>query len=348
MSFAADLFIRAVPGSHVQLECGKVPTNREEAVEELKAIFAESFVIGQIDTRQEEMTSDDWGDGLPSDVYGGEVLFTSTLKVDMDLGDFPFDVQTIALRFYQQYDRKYKLVSAASFWESGSSSLYAAPVSTTPSVLISEEWDLHAPLLKIGLTLPQETISAYSQFSVLMPLSRKGGAYAGRFMVLMAAMSLAAMMPMLIPDMSAGEMLSYEVGLLFAVVAFQLLVSSFLPVSSTISVLDKYGVFLFVFVFVCMVAITLQAHLHQEGSDLAHEFKMLSAWLLCGWSIFHILFVAQIVRTLKHSHTKLITYTEPPVSPGYIVHDGEANTMASSGALSRVRGPHRRGKVTTL
>ena len=34
------------------------------------------------------------------------------------------------------------------------------------------------------------------------------------------------MMPLLIPEMEPGDMLSYEVGLLFAVVAFQLLVCS--------------------------------------------------------------------------------------------------------------------------
>ena len=46
---------------------------------------------------QEEMTTDDWGDGLKPNCYGGEVKFTVTLKVDMDLTDFPFDVQVSRL-----------------------------------------------------------------------------------------------------------------------------------------------------------------------------------------------------------------------------------------------------------
>lgn len=323
--FDADLFIKAQPdGPRTQMDCGTVPTTRDEAVEELKAIFAESFVIGQIETNQEEMTTDDWGEGLLPNVYGGEVKFTVTMKVDMDLADFPFDVQTIALRFFQQYDRGYKLVSPSSFWAPGSDSLYAVPLSTTPSMLVSEEWNVHAPLLKHDHTLPQETISAYSQYSVQLKLSRKGEAYAGRFMSLMAALSLCGMAPLLIPDMEAGDVLSYEVGLLFTVVAFQLLVSSILPVSSTITVIDKYGVFLFGFIFVCMGAIAVQAHFKH---DQARHFKLLAAWLLAGWMVFHVGFVWMVWSVISRKHEKIISHTQTAVGTSYIIRDGQERAI---------------------
>ena len=342
--FDADLFIKAQPdGARVQMDCGRVPTNRDEAVEELQAIFAESFVIGQLSTTQEEMTTDDWGEGLLPNVYGGEVKFTATIKVDMDLSDFPFDVQAVAIRFFQQYDRAYKIVSPARFWAKGSESLYATPLSTTPSALVSEEWELHAPLVRRGLTLPEETISAYSQVAVQLPLSRKGGAYVGRFITLMAAMSLAAVMPLAVPGMEPGDMLAYEVGLLFAVVAFQLLVSSFLPVSSTVSLLDKYGVFLFVFVFVCMTAVTFEARRDAADDDGGGpDYAALAGWLLVGWGAFHALFAVQVGVTLRHRRARLTTHAEPPRPEAYIVRDGDTLARPIAGAKAA---PRRRSSV---
>ena len=53
-------------------------------------------MLGQITSDKEEMTSDDWGKELLPGVVGGEVKFTTTMKVQMQLGDFPFDVQDVA------------------------------------------------------------------------------------------------------------------------------------------------------------------------------------------------------------------------------------------------------------
>ena len=50
---------------------------------------------------QADFSTDDWGEELLPDVYGGEMKCTATLKLDMELSDFPFDVQDAILRIYQ-------------------------------------------------------------------------------------------------------------------------------------------------------------------------------------------------------------------------------------------------------
>jgi len=303
--FDVDMFIQASPNSKgPKMDCGSIPTNREEAVAELKNIFAESFCVAQIECRAEEMTTDDWGEGILPDVYGGEVKYTVTQKVAMDLSSFPFDVQTVPLRFYQQYDRAYRFVSPAQFWEEDCSSLYATHLSTVPSALISEEWELHPPLLSQEETSPEETMSTYSTMTIHLKVARKGKGYAVRFMTLMAALSLCGILPLLVrPTMSAGDMLGFEIGLLFAVVAFQLLVSTFLPVTSTATALDQYAFFLFGFIFACMVTITA-ASFASNNAQFSHS-EIHAAWLFGLWFLFHIYYASFVHSLFRKRDTNL-------------------------------------------
>jgi hypothetical protein len=335
LCFDVDFFIRAVPDDAERarinvMDCGTVPANRDEAVEELKGIFAETFVSCQVSLEKEDMTTDDWGDEMLPDVYGGEVKMTATVKVDFDLTAFPFDIQDFPLRVYQQMDRGYELVHPGQFWKPGAKSSYAQPLTTTPNALVSEEWRMEPPIHVLERTDPAETISDYSLFSVHLKLARKGAGYASRFMSVMAAMSLSGVFPLLAtPRMEAGDALGYEIGLLFAVVAFQLLISTFLPVTSTTTALDQYAFFLFAYIFACMVAITAVSW-SKAGLE-GHEETM-AAWLLGVWALFHM-YYAWIVRGLLRGRDGELSAPKRFSSVSYV--------CTESNSIARPRAPNR-------
>merc|ERR1719240_980652 len=100
----------------------------------------------------------------------------------------------------------------------------------------------------------------------------------------MSMLALSAIAPLLVkPVMGAGSMLGYEIGLLFAVVAFQLLISSFLPVTSVATILDRYAFFLFAFVFTSIVVITAVSFMGEEDDDYAFKADFYAAGLFGVW-----------------------------------------------------------------
>lgn len=268
------------------------------------------FVSYQVEFTKADFSTDDWGDELLPDVYGGEMKCTATLKLDMELGDFPFDVQDAILRVYQQYDRVFRLVPPAKFWQKGAASPYATPLTTNSTVLISEEWDLGNPLLQFCETNPKDTISVYTAVSVHLKIARRGSGYAVRFMSVMSTLSFSGIFPLLIrPAMDAGDMLAFEVGLLFAVVAFQLLISSFLPVTSTTTVLDMYAIFLFAFIFACMIVITLGSYLgglSPEDPDFT-DLTVFVPYLAGFWGLFHLLYAGLVLKKVCSKSRRLLT-----------------------------------------
>ena len=188
----------------------------------------------------------------------------------------------------------------------------------------------------------------YTQVAVHLKLARRGSGYARRFISIMAGLSLCTLLPLFVPQMEGDAVLSFEIGLLFAVVAFQLLISSFLPVTSTTTAIDqcaqlstnhprrralpadaapmrhsnpqsiRYAAFLFAYVFAAMVGITVVAFV---GSD---EHKLWLAAVLIGfWALFHIYYAWVVVQILRKEKAGL----QKPIDKmgqSYVVRQGAA------------------------
>ena len=282
--------------------------SREHAFELIREMAGESWVVGGIETSDvDEGTEFNEQDGLAPGAYAIEFHRVSTVKMDMDLQFFPFDIQDLPLRIYIS-DTAVELVDPREFWPARSQHMCQHSLLCLPSCLISEEWQMNRPLIDFSRSDRYETLRPYPQVNVTLKLARKGAGYAIRYLSLMVVMSLGSLLPFIArPVIDTSDRLSFEMGLLFTVVAFQLIISSFLPVSSTTTVLDVYGLFLFCFVCACMAAVTfssirVEATINSSMSDeTANEIRMENSlsdgwWLFVAWLVFHALYAGRIAQ----------------------------------------------------
>jgi len=278
--------------------------------EDLSDVFGGIYFVSAISKETDEDDSNPlYFPGMSPGVVGGEHCFTLTIKFDMDFNNFPFDVQDLLLSFYQG-EFEYTFVSAAKFWETNAKSLYSTPLLCVPSALVNEEWELHSPLIHYEKSDPLETMSAFTQVTVSLRFLRKGRGYVIRYMLSMMAMSFCSLL-IFIPKPAAepADMLGYEVGLLFAVVAFQLLTSSLVPMSTTITILDQYGTFLFFFLMLTML--TISGVSWMDDSSLIN-WDIHAIWLFAIWLIYHFYFVTITLITVKRQ-TELLNSTKKKV-----------------------------------
>jgi hypothetical protein len=230
---------------------------------------------------------------LKDGVIGGEVGLSITIKVDMKYEAFPFDVQTIPMLMYLQ-DRTGEIYSAEHFFEEGSTDCYARGAAIIPTALISEEWTLASAAVVYEDTDPHETMGVTPQAGVYITLKRKGAGYMKRFVSITTMISASAFLPLMIPQMAYNDILAHQVGLLFAVVGFQLLISSLLPPTSTLSVLDQYTIALFLFIFCIMFSVSVEAYSDPDTETMdvdtsrSHFF-----WTFSLWLVGHIIFAAR-------------------------------------------------------
>jgi len=274
---------------------------------DLEEVFEEIYFVAAIsrETDKDSLTSLNFDEILPG-IAGAELCLTVKVKFDMDFANFPFDTQDLILTFYQaQY--RHKFVSAAKFWKENASCLYSTPLLCVPTALINEEWTLGAPLIHYEKSDPLETMEAFTQVSVSLKFVRKGRAYAFRYIGSMTALSFASILPFVqLPAAEVSDMLAYEVGLLFAIVAFQMLTSSLIPMTTTISILDQYGLFLFFFLMLTMVTITVISWVENSAID---NWNVHACWLFAIWMVYHLYFGIFVVNTIKRQ-TEMLNSTK--------------------------------------
>merc|ERR1712194_446742 len=266
------------------------------------------FVQADADWGEEviPITDEDLRDG----VIAGEISLSLKVKVDMNYSAFPFDVQTLPILLYSG-DGDWTLVSAEHFWTDGRWSGYARAVAITPTALISEEWDLTSAAAVYDKSDISETMFSNSQIGVYITLKRKGAGYFKRFVSVNVMISAGALMPYMMPSMELTDIMARQVGLLFAVVGFQLLLSSILPPASTMSVLDHYSIGLFCFIFLLMLLVAVEGYQGPEVDTIDPEH---SSVVLYGafsvWLVGHIMFAARVVyfmylqKTAVYKHEK--------------------------------------------
>jgi hypothetical protein len=303
-------------------------SDRDTGLETIRDHAKWVFLVGSLSSEQpteENRGINEYDDDPKGDKYGFvegcaaiEFCYTTTVKVDMNLVNFPFDVQEVPLRIYDCYGDS-ELVPPAEFFKAGSKHKASNSVVLVRSALVSEEWEMSSPHVTFGeQSDPYETLAPYTQCTVHLKLARKGMGYAVRFVSLMCLMSLGGLLPFLVePALEPGDSLSYQMGLLFSVIAFQLIVSSFLPVTSTTTIIDFYGMFLFSFVALCMLVITVTSSKFDGNPESGNFWFLLLVWL--G---FHCWFGAKIQSMLSLRELELDT---PNVYEGnaFVIESGQ-------------------------
>jgi len=252
-------------------------------------------------------------DDLKDGVIGGEVGVTFKVKVDMQYAAFPFDVQTIPMLMYLQ-ESTGEIYSAEHFFEDNAKNYYARGVSIGPSALISEEWTLDSASLVYEDTDPHETLGYHRQAGVFMIMKRKGLGYMKRFVSITVMLSAIAVLPTMMPQMSFNDILAHQVGLLFAVVGFQLLISTILPPTSTLSVLDQYLVMLFLFIFLIMLSVALEARADPEVETMDIDRSNVHFGCTVGaWVVGHLVFAGRVWYLMNLQ--KITVYSHPEPEP---------------------------------
>jgi hypothetical protein len=277
-------------------------------VEQIKAV-RDNFFFRQADAHwDDEVVPLDYDD-LKDGVIGGEVGLTIAIKVDMKYDAFPFDVQTIPMLMYLQ-ENVGEIYSAEHFFKEGATECYARGVAIIPTALISEEWTLASAALVYEDTDPHETMGVTPQAGVHMLLKRKGAGYMKRFVSITTMISASAFLPLMIPQMGFHDVLAHQVGLLFAVVGFQLLISSLLPPTSTLSVLDQYTIGLFLFIFLIMLSVAVEAYQDPDAETMdVDTSRNHFFWTFLLWLFGHILFAT---RALYLNHLQRTAVFSPP------------------------------------
>ncbi|CAK0799267.1 unnamed protein product [Prorocentrum cordatum] len=268
----------------------------EDGKKQIKEINKELFFVHAYDDWDEEITpitDEDLRDG----VIAGEISLRLKVKVNMNCSAFPFDVQTLPILLYSGDDGR-TLVSAEHFWIDGRWSGYARAVAITPTALISDEWDLTSAAAVYDKSDISETMYKQSQIGVYIALKRKGSGYFIRLVSANVMISAGAVLPYMMPSMEPTGIMEHQVGLLFAVVSFQLLLSSFLPPTSTMTVLDHYSIGLFCFIFLLMLLPAVEGYYQGpevDTIDPEHSSFFFFHWSFSVWLVGHITFAARVV-----------------------------------------------------
>jgi len=180
-----------------------------------------------------------------------------------------------------------------------------------PSALIAEEWKLEAPIMYYGWTNSDETMLTFPAAIVHLKLVRKGAGYIKRFVSIISPLSFMALFPLHTPQLELADLFSFEVGLLFTMVAFQLIISSFLPVTSTLSIFDWYMISLFAYVFIVMAVVTAKAACHPDDPML-EDMDGIPTALLALWIAIHASFALCVYRGRLRMQMILTTLPEQP------------------------------------
>jgi len=276
----------------------------------LDALWARMSFVGVVDMSKGDITQLRPEDYIPGTI-GGEAEVTLKCKVDMDFASFPFDVQDVCIQLYCDPEVPTVLVSAEHFFRDGSQHGEACALATLPSTLVAEEWKLEAPIMYYGRTDSNETMLPFPAAIVHLKLVRKGAGYIKRFVSIISPLSLMALFPLQTPQLELADLFSFEVGLLFTMVAFQIIISGFLPVTSTLSILDWYTISLFTYVFVVMAVVTAKAAYHPDDT-LLENMEGIPALLFAVWAAIHITFACCVYRSHVRMQVVLQTLPEQP------------------------------------
>ena len=236
------------------------------------------------------------------------------LKADFTYSNFPYDVQDISIRMYFKGDSdepRFVFDEPSHYWTTESHDIgFSHALHVVPTALISEAWRIASAQSLLGMTSSDETVVECSQSTVLLKLERRGSGYFRRYISILAALSQAAIWPLISP-IEVADVMGFEVGLLFSVTAFQIIISGHLPVTPVLSIFDWYMLFLFGFIFLTIITVAVSSYFAPAGSEIMDDEAsvLLMAWILIQVGFFRRV---QWMRHHRHEHLMVVKQSLRP------------------------------------
>lgn len=247
---------------------------------------------------------------LAKGVHSATTTVLLNIKCDLTFDNFPFDVQDVLVRMCFG-DGSCYFATPSDFWKTDSTIGYRQVLLVPNSAMLSEAWRVAAIHALIGRTIAEETVIPSSQLTCVVKIERRGSGYFRRYVTVLALLSLCALLP-LIGRLELSDVMGFEVGLLFTVTAFQMIISSHLPVTPTLSIFDWYMILLFVFIFATMSAVSISAYYLNGDDGLAALMVEEASILFTVWGMLHIAFARRIQWMRNHRDERMAELPSPP------------------------------------
>ncbi|XP_069108334.1 neuronal acetylcholine receptor subunit alpha-6-like [Argopecten irradians] len=206
--------------------------------------------------------------------YPYEVFET---KCSIDISYFPFDEQTCQLRF--------------GVWMSVVQDIYVHMGSK--GILLddyqeNEEWQIIKTSSEASIDSDNETLVSYS-----IHVKRKPDYYLHNIVLPVLLLSILAVFTFVIP-VESGEKMGFCMTMFLAFAVFLTIVSAQLPVSSTLSLLSKYLIFLVVLGTLIIMATAVELRINYRST----ESFPIPKWLGCLVKVSRIIMCRRPCRTL--------------------------------------------------
>ena len=225
---------------------------------------------------------------------------TGTFSERLELQNFPFDVQDLALVIQEDHalvqaklaphQRRYDFVSV----DRDNSSI--------------NDWYFRRPICEFVESDPSDCTfnNTYSQLIIHLKMERRWYTYVTRILLFLCILSLLVLSYISIDMDDISDRLAHIVTLLLTAVAYQFIISSYLPNVSYLTLMDYYV--LFIFGFISAIGINCAILKYWEFPDIA-DVVMFIVFLVV-WVLTHVVFLILAKRALKYERSKLLMYGE--------------------------------------
>ena len=193
-----------------------------------------------------------------------DCIVQGTFTEIFELQSFPFDCQdmTMMIKLVNKDGmKKYRFVP-----HPGSTPVFAK---FQLSNSVTTEWTMHEPTLEFGFTDP--SASRYRQSYPLViakfRMERNSSFYLTRVCVYLAMLSALSLTTFGINVDEVGDRLSVDFTMLLAIIAYQLVVGSLLPIVEFLTFIDKYSSFATIFVSLITFENGILGYLYTNAGD---------------------------------------------------------------------------------
>lgn len=231
-----------------------------------------------------------------TDVVNGKIFvimkMKATMKQSWEVSDYPFDAQEININIENTIHDSRKLVFAADTVDSN----------YDPNLNV-EGWKIKNFKVTNGVTTYPTAFgdssnkthkSEYAKFSISMNLERSAW---GLFLKIFTGMYIAFLISMVSFILKPEEIeprFGLPVGGLFAAVGNKYIIDSFLPETSSFTLVDSLHSITFLFIFFTIAAHAWTLMIHNRGNkQKANRYnKKLSKWIVCSYLILNIALIS--------------------------------------------------------
>ncbi len=197
-----------------------------------------------------------------------ETRYIGTFTSRMDLEDFPFDEQTLAIELESQTEDADQLVFSFRPSKGGAMNIQGRTAALRQDVIIPREihlpeWTLTSADVRESRYSYYEGTKAYSHLRFDLKIARRIGYYIWKIMAILMMLVMLSWGVFLIDPADIGNRLAVSITLLLAAVAFAFVTGGLIPRVSYLTLLDLYVLGCYVLLFLApaesLLAYRLQA-----------------------------------------------------------------------------------------